>query len=140
MLKLEVVGTGEPAQVIELVDDGAPIPGPGDILVRVLAAPVNPADLLLIRGQYGIQPPFPFTPGFEAVGRVEAMGAAVEGFGVGDLVLPLPGPGHWSEQIVVPASMAVALPAGLDPEQASMIKVNPSDCLAAAPPGAAAAG
>jgi NADPH:quinone reductase-like Zn-dependent oxidoreductase len=129
MLKLQVSCAGEPEQVVECVDVPAPVPGAADLLVRVLAAPINPADLLLIRGRYGTEPPFPFTPGFEAVGRVEAMGAAVEGFAVGDLVLPLPGPGAWSEQIVVAAAMAVPLPAGLDPAQASMIKVNPATAL-----------
>jgi NADPH:quinone reductase-like Zn-dependent oxidoreductase len=51
-----------------------PQPGPGQVLVRIAAAPVNPSDLGFLRGSYGFQTPFPVVPGFEASGTVVAAG------------------------------------------------------------------
>src|SRR5947209_2073527 len=64
---------GEPAEVLRPRDDvPPPEPKRGEVRVRMLASPVNPSDLLTVRGRYGKQPPLPMTPGFEGVGVVEA--------------------------------------------------------------------
>src|SRR5256885_14704142 len=63
---------GDPEEVLHVRDVPEPVPGPGQVLVRMLASPVNPSDLLMVRGEYGRQPPLPATPGFEGVGVVEA--------------------------------------------------------------------
>ncbi len=64
---------GDPDQVLKVRDDvPLPEPGRGEVRVRMIASPINPSDLLTVRGQYGKQPPLPMTPGFEGVGVVEA--------------------------------------------------------------------
>src|SRR5437773_5520426 len=71
--------------------------GPGTLAVEVRAAGCNFFDILMVRGQYQVKPPFPFIPGAELAGVVRAVGAGVEGFAVGDRVLapvrPAPSPG-----------------------------------------------
>jgi NADPH:quinone reductase-like Zn-dependent oxidoreductase len=47
---------GEPAEVLRLEEMATPVPGPGQVLVRMRARPINPSDLLFVRGRYGIQP------------------------------------------------------------------------------------
>ena len=57
---------GEPAQVLTVQQCPLPEPGKGEVRVRILASPVNPSDLLFVRGQYaGVQPHFPSPVGFE---------------------------------------------------------------------------
>jgi trans-2-enoyl-CoA reductase len=100
-------------------------PGPNEVLVRMLAAPINPADLNVIEGTYGELPSLPCTIGNEGVGVVERVGSEVRGFVVGQAVLPLAF-GTWAEQMLVPAESLISLPEGLDPMQASMLGVNPA--------------
>ena len=57
---------------LEVVDKPAPTPGPGQVLMRVAVAPVNPSGLTLLRGRYGFTHPLPTMPAFEASGRVVA--------------------------------------------------------------------
>src|SRR4051812_17420651 len=70
---------GEPAQVLRVVGLPDPEPGPGQVLVRMIAAPINPSDLLVVRGRYGVLPSLPATPGFEGVGVVEKAGPGLFG-------------------------------------------------------------
>jgi trans-2-enoyl-CoA reductase len=100
-------------------------PGPDEVLVRMIAAPVNPADWNVIEGSYGELPSSPCTIGNEGVGVVEQVGSSVNGFTTGQMVLPLVF-GTWAEQILVPAASLVALPEGLDSLQAAMLTVNPA--------------
>jgi NADPH:quinone reductase-like Zn-dependent oxidoreductase len=126
MLKLQVKASGDWRDVVELIEAPDPVPGIHDIVVSVLAASINPADLLMIAGQYASTPPFPYTPGAECVGRVVGLGAAVTDFALGDLVMPLPGMNNWAEKVLVKAAMAFKLPRGIDVAQAAMIKANPA--------------
>jgi NADPH2:quinone reductase len=64
-----------------------PVPGDGEILVRVRAAAVNFPDLLMTRGEYQHRPPLPFTPGMEMAGEVAALGAGVASFAIGEAVV-----------------------------------------------------
>jgi NADPH:quinone reductase-like Zn-dependent oxidoreductase len=121
--RLAAFGSKPPALTVE--NTAAPEPGADEVLVRMLAAPINPADLNVIEGTYGELPSLPCTIGNEGVGVVERVGASVSGFAVGQTVLPLAF-GTWAEQIVVPAESLVALPEGLDPLQAAMLSVNPA--------------
>ena len=59
----------------------AGLPGPGEVLIRAEAAALNFADTLVVSGKYQVKPPFPFTPGFEAAGVVEAVGASEQAYG-----------------------------------------------------------
>jgi NADPH:quinone reductase-like Zn-dependent oxidoreductase len=96
----------------------------------MLASPINPSDLLMVRGAYGKQPPLPCVPGFEGVGVVE------EGYGLlarrvlGKRVAVLnSSSGNWQEQVVIPARQAVPVPADVPDEQAASYFVNPASAL-----------
>lgn len=99
--------------------------GANEVLVRMLAAPINPADLNVIEGTYGELPQLPCAIGNEGVGVIERIGDSVRGFAPGQTVLPLAF-GTWAEKMLVPAEALVALPEGLDPLQAAMLTVNPA--------------
>ena len=122
---------GDPEQVLEVRDVPVPEPGRGQVRVRMLASPINPSDLLFVRGEYGKQPPLPVTPGFEGVGVVEAghglLARRVMGKRVA--VLNSSGRGNWQEHVVIPARQAVPVPAGLSDEQAASFFVNPASAL-----------
>lgn len=119
---------GEPAEVLRTEDRTPPEPPAGQVRVRMLASPVNPSDLMMIRGQYGILPELPATPGFEGVGIVESSGGGLLGkFLIGKRVAVLNSTnGNWQEQTVVPAKQAVPLGKELTVEQAAMFFVNPA--------------
>jgi NADPH:quinone reductase-like Zn-dependent oxidoreductase len=121
---------GEPSEVLEVRDVDPPACGPGQVRVRMLASPINPSDLFMVRGQYGHQPPLPCTPGFEGVGVVE------EGRGLlawrvrGRRVAVLNGrAGNWAERVVIPARAAVPVPDDLPDEQAATFFVNPASAV-----------
>ena len=79
MKALRFAKSGEPAKVLTVQECPLPEPGQGEVRVRMLASPVNPSDLLFVRGlEPGIQPPFPSPVGFEGVGMVDALGPQVQ--------------------------------------------------------------
>jgi trans-2-enoyl-CoA reductase len=118
--------TGKPAEVLEMESECliSDAPDPGDVLVRILAAPINPADLNLIEGTYGVKSPLPATPGIEGCGVVEASGSA--DFEEGDQVIFLRRSSTWASHTTVPGDSLYKLPQGIDPLQAAMLKVNPA--------------
>jgi NADPH2:quinone reductase len=81
-----------------------PIPGPGEVRVKVRAASVNFPDLLMTRGEYQHKPPLPFIPGLEMAGEVEALGEGVTKFKIGDPVVGGARIGGFSEFAVTPAA------------------------------------
>jgi NADPH:quinone reductase-like Zn-dependent oxidoreductase len=113
-----------PEEVIHPVECALPGVEPGQALVAVLAAPINPADLLVLTGGYGMLPPLPAFAGGEGVGRVMEVGEGPSSVRPGQLVL-LPGGGTWSSHLVVEARRLVPLPEGADPLQLAMLTVNP---------------
>ena len=119
-----------PQAVIRAVPEPTPEPGPGQALLELVAAPINPSDVLTLTGDYGMLPPLPAVGGNEGVGRVAALGAAPDGqpqhLSVGDLVLLPVGAGTWRSHLLADARRLVALPAGADPLQLSMLTVNPA--------------
>jgi NADPH:quinone reductase len=125
---------GPPAEVLQVREVPAPEPGKGEVRVRMIAAPVNPSDLLVVRGQYGRLPALPATPGFEGVGVIDAAGPGLlrllRGLRPGRRVAVLNGRGgNWQEQVVIPARQAVPLPADIPDEQAAAFFVNPATAL-----------
>src|SRR5207247_3076255 len=103
---------GDPEQVLQLRDVPMPEPGPEQVRVRMIASPINPSDLLVVRGEYGRRPTLPATPGFEGVGVVEAAGAGLLGrlvMGRRVAVLNSTG-GHWQAHVRIPGQQAVGLP------------------------------
>jgi NADPH:quinone reductase-like Zn-dependent oxidoreductase len=130
-MKAVVLDTfGDPEQVLQVRDVPAPTPSSGEVRVRMLASPINPSDLMMIRGQYGKRPPLPATPGFEGVGIVEEGSGLLAWRVKGKRVAVLSnGGGNWQEQVVIPARQAVPVPAGLSDEQAATFFVNPASAL-----------
>lgn len=116
---------GKSADSLTVEDITLPAPGAGEVLLDMLAAPINPADLNVIEGTYGDLPDLPATIGNEGVGRVAAAGPGVKDLKPGQLVLPMAF-GTWSKQMLVPARQVVPLPEGVDVHQAAMLTVNPA--------------
>ncbi len=118
--------TGDPAGVAELRDAPSSVLPPGHVRLRMLFAPVNPADLNYIEGTYGKKPVLPAVPGIEGVGRIAEIGEGVTGLTAGSLAIQLGGMGCWAEEIVRPADEVLVLPDNIDPRQAAMLRVNPA--------------
>lgn len=115
-----------PQDVIHAVPFEPAAPGPGQALVAVLAAPINPSDVLMLTGGYGILPPLPAVGGSEGVGRVVALGEGVTHLKDGQTVLLPAGSGTWASHLVADAKRLVPLPAGADAQQLAMLTVNPA--------------
>lgn len=122
---------GEPSDVLKLREVPVPRPGPGQVRVRMIASPINPSDLLLIRGVYGRPAGPPAVPGFEGVGVVEESGGGFLAWRVlGKRVAVLNGQGgNWQEQVVIPARQAIPVPDDLPEEQVASFFVNPATAL-----------
>src|SRR6266851_1120104 len=78
MKTLRLPAFGAPAQVPELVEVEPATPGPNQVAVAIEAAPINPSDLMLIAGDYGVRPQLPAALGAEGVGRIVAVGDGVD--------------------------------------------------------------
>lgn len=114
-----------PEASIEPVAFEAPVLQQGQALVAVLAAPINPSDVLTLTGQYGILPPLPAVGGSEGVGRVVALGPDTQGPAIGQTVLLPVGSGTWASHLVATAAHLLPLPNEADPRQLAMLTVNP---------------
>jgi NADPH2:quinone reductase len=97
----------EEARVEEVPD---PEPGPGDVIVDVVAAEANYPDILVIEGRYQVKPPLPFSPGKAAAGRVAALGPGVTGLRLGDRVSLQVEYGAYAEKVRVRAEHCYAMP------------------------------
>jgi hypothetical protein len=126
MYALQISTFGEPSDVLELVK----IPDPHDplaneVLVAVEYAPISNSDLLTIRGQYPLLPSLPSGIGHEGIGRILSVGKEVDHLKVGDRVLLPSSSTSWRERIVLPSTGLFPLPQGADPQQLSMLAINP---------------
>jgi NADPH2:quinone reductase len=116
---------GQPKDVLRIEEVPDPEPGPGQVLVRVRASPVNFPDVLLCRGEYQIKPPLPCTPGVELCGEVVTTGADVSGVAPGDRVIgaaSLP-TGAFGEFAVMEANRTLPAPKGLSDAHASALYI-----------------
>ncbi|MBA2697062.1 MAG: zinc-binding dehydrogenase, partial [Actinobacteria bacterium] len=107
-------------EVLTLVEQATPDPGPGEVLVDVVAAGVNFIDIYQRSGVYPMD--LPYVVGSEAAGTVRALGDGVEELSVGDRVAwaMVPGTGA-AEQVLVPVARAVRVPDGVELEQAAAV-------------------
>ncbi len=115
---------GAPAEVLRLEEVELPPLAEGSVEFKILASPINPADLNFIEGTYGVKPQLPSAAGGEGCGEVVA--SRSPDFKPGDPCLVLTKAGLWAERLQLPASQLLKLPAGIDPRQAAMLKVNPA--------------
>ena len=104
-----------------LEERGIEAPGAGEILLTVEATSLGFVDALVMRGLYQVQPPLPFTPGGEIVGRVEALGEGVAGFTPGQRIASWQFGGGLAEQAIVEAAKSVAVPDALEAPGASAL-------------------
>jgi len=126
MKRWQVTELGEPSEVLRLVETDVPVPGPGQVVVEVLASAANFPDVLMCRGLYQVKPELPFTPGVELCGRVTALGQGVTEFAVGDRVVGgsvLPH-GGFAEYAVMDVAQTFAAPAELDDAEASSLYIG----------------
>jgi trans-2-enoyl-CoA reductase len=116
---------GNPSEVLRIVEQQWPRPAANQVVVRMIAAPINPADLNAIEGKYPIRPQLPATPGMEGAGTVVELGSAVQEPKIGTLVILPHGLGTWRDACAVSADKLVPVLDGIDPVQAAMLKINP---------------
>jgi len=103
-----VSGFGGP-EYLRVIEEEVPRPGVGEVRVRVLAAGVSFADLLMREGGHPERRRPPFTLGWDVVGRVDALGEKVRGFHEGQTVAALPIRGGYSRFLCLPDGRAVKL-------------------------------
>ena len=118
-------------EVLEVVELEEPVPGEGDVRVRVAAATVNPTDVGLRAGRWerelAVRPP-PWVPGMELAGQIDAVGPGTT-WNVGDRVMAIVLPiglhgGAQAEQVVVPGASVALAPAGASDAQAATLPMN----------------
>jgi len=108
---------------MEFCDLAPPVPQLGQVRVRNRAAALNFFDILQIQGKYQNKPPFPFTPGAEISGEIDAVGDTVSQWRIGDRVIGLPGGSGFAEQTVLDASQVFRIPAGMDWASAAALPI-----------------
>jgi NADPH2:quinone reductase len=111
-------------EVLRLEQVPDPVPGAGELLVRVRAVGVNFADTRFRRGEYFVRPQFPQIPGMESAGEVVALGAGTTGVAVGDRVMVLGGMGAYAELLVCKPRDCYPMPPGLSFEAAAALPVQ----------------
>jgi NADPH:quinone reductase-like Zn-dependent oxidoreductase len=116
---------GSPLDVLKVENKNIEPPNDNEVLVRMLARPINPSDLIPIRGSYSHRISLPNIPGYEGVGIVEDVGACVSQNLIGKRVLPLCGEVTWQEYVKTSAELAVSIPNYIDDFTASQMYINP---------------
>jgi NADPH2:quinone reductase len=113
---------GEP-ESMRLEEVAPPEPGPDQVRIRIRAAALNFFDVLQIQGKYQEKPPFPFTPGAEAAGTVDAAGADVRHFSPGDAVMAFTWGGGLGEYGLAQANWTFRIPPGMNFEMAAAMPI-----------------
>ncbi len=111
-------------RLLELVEDDLPDPRPGEVRVKVLAAGVSFADVLMRQGIHPEARRPPFTPGWDVVGTVDGLGEGVGAVQGGTTVAAMPIVGGYAEYLCLPATELVRVPPQLDPAEAVCLVLN----------------
>ena len=111
-------------EALRLEEVADPVPGPGEILIKVTAVGLNFFDTLMLRNKYQVTPPLPFSPGAEVAGTVEQLGEGVNEFGVGQRVVAFIGGNGCREKVVTKAKNALLIPDGVSDEVAAGIPIT----------------
>jgi NADPH:quinone reductase-like Zn-dependent oxidoreductase len=109
---------------LQISTSPVPAPAAGQVVIRMEATGVSFAEQQMRRGRYYDQPPFPFVPGYDVVGVVEAAGPGVDAALVGTRVAVLTKVGGWASHVLVDAAMVVPVPDGVDPAEAETVVLN----------------
>jgi NADPH2:quinone reductase len=110
--------------LMTVIEESLPDPGPGEVRVRILVAGVGYPDVLIREGTYPGGPKPPFTPGYEFIGIVDKLGTGVEVFKLGQRVGAISVYGSHADYLCVPAWWLVPVPDGLDPAEAAIVVFN----------------
>ncbi|XP_008566884.1 PREDICTED: trans-2-enoyl-CoA reductase, mitochondrial isoform X2 [Galeopterus variegatus] len=117
---------GDPAKVVELKNLELAAVGGSDVRVKMLAAPINPSDINMIQGNYGLLPKLPAVGGNEGIGQVVAVGSSVTGLKPGDWVIPAnAGLGTWQTEAVFSEEALIGIPSDIPLQSAATLGVNP---------------
>uniref|UniRef100_UPI0037E866F4 enoyl-[acyl-carrier-protein] reductase, mitochondrial n=1 Tax=Semicossyphus pulcher TaxID=241346 RepID=UPI0037E866F4 len=117
---------GDPSKVVKLENIDLPPLSSKDVLVKILAAPVNPSDINMIQGTYAILPDLPAVGGNEGVAQVVEVGSQVQSLKTGDWVIPKDaGLGTWSTEAVLAEDDVISLPNNIPLLSAATLGVNP---------------
>ncbi|KZB71779.1 MULTISPECIES: NADPH:quinone oxidoreductase family protein [Thalassospira] len=100
-----------------------PVVQPGQVLIDIAVCGVNFADTLILQGKYQKRPSGPFSPGFEVSGTVRAIGDGVTNVKPGDAVMAMPDWGGYAEMVIADASLVIALPDGVDVNDAAAFQI-----------------
>src|SRR5260370_40414926 len=111
---------GNLADVLHVETRPWPAPAANEAVVKMSAAPINPADLNQIEGKYPVRPELPATPGFEGAGVIVELGADVKGLTSGSLVILPHNIGTWRNAVAGKAEEVVVVPGGSAPVPAAM--------------------
>lgn len=135
MKAIRIERFGPPAEVLQIAETLPAEPARGEVRVRMKVAPINPSDLMTIRGEYGRRPELPAVPGYEGYGVIDAVGgglvAWLRGLKPGRRVAVLHGAGGtWQQNVVISARQVVPLPDDIPDEQAASFFINPATVLA----------
>src|SRR5215831_19742732 len=120
-----VIARYGPPEVLALIREPLPVPKPGEVRIKVEAAGVSFGDVaqranLFFAGA----PPMPYTPGYDVVGRVDALGDGVTDVAIGDRVAALTMFGGYARYICVPSGWLVGVPLNVDASQAVAVVLN----------------
>jgi NADPH2:quinone reductase len=129
MRALVAQGVGEPSDMLKLETRPVPQPGPGQVRIRVEAAPVHASDLHVLRGRYGFSPTFPSVLGLESVGVVDVLGDGVAGLTPGQRVITLGVTGTWQAYVVADTARVLAVPDEMSSSTAVQLTNNPLTAL-----------
>lgn len=122
-LRIVITALGGP-EVLKPIEEDLPTPLPGQVRLKVLVTGVAFADVLMRYGMYPNMPALPFSPGYDVVGVIDAVGENVTSFAVGDTVAALTMIGGYSRYLCVAAAELIRVPASVDPAEAVSLVLN----------------
>ena len=121
--RVVITALGGP-EVLKPIEEDIPTPLPGQVRLKVLVTGVAFADVLMRYGMYPNTPPLPFSPGYDVVGVIDAIGENVTEFATGDMVAALTMTGGYARYLCIVASELIRVPVGVDPAEAVSLVLN----------------
>lgn len=116
---------GSPEEVLGVEPLSLIQPGPGEVAIRLLAAPINPVDGYIVMGYFPPLPQLPAIPGVEGIGEIYAVGDKVDKSLIHKHVRMPEASGAWRDSVIAKADVLMFVPNEIDPEMASMAFINP---------------